>query len=115
MPGPKCCHAWNFADASDRCYDDPVPEEINRRVIRHSSTVLMPYTQRGKENLLRERIPGERIFVTGNPIYEVLVHHSDGIDGSDGRSRLGLDSRAISWSQCIAQRQLTTRPVCAHW
>lgn len=59
-------------EAGNRCFDDRVPEEINRRVIDHSSTVLMPYTTRSKENLVREGIERDRIFVTGNPINEVL-------------------------------------------
>lgn len=61
-------------EAGNRCYDDRVPEEVNRRIIDHSSDVLMPYTERSRANLLREGIPGERIYVTGNPIYEVLQH-----------------------------------------
>lgn len=69
-------------EAGNRCYDDRVPEEINRRIIDHSSSVLMPYTHRSKENLVREGIERERIYVTGNPIKEVLDHYSDRIDGS---------------------------------
>ncbi len=63
-------------EAGNRCYDDRVPEEVNRRVIDHSSSVLMPYTNRSRENLLREGIPGERIYVTGNPIREVMSHYA---------------------------------------
>ena len=70
-------------EAGNRCYDDRVPEEINRRVIDHSSTVLMPYTVRSKENLVREGIERERIFVTGNPIGEVL----DALRAGDRRQR----------------------------
>src|SRR5918993_59528 len=70
-------------EAGNRCYDDRVPEEINRRVIDHSSNVLMPYTVRSKENLVREGIERERIFVTGNPIHEVLTHYAPQIDASD--------------------------------
>jgi len=77
-------------EAGNRCYDDRVPEEVNRRVIDHCSTVLMPYTQRSKENLLREGVPGEHIFVTGNPIYEVLTHYAAQIDASDVHDRLAL-------------------------
>ena len=62
-------------EAGNRCYDDRVPEEVNRRVIDHSSTILMPYTNRSRENLLKEGIPGERIYVTGNPIKEVIDHY----------------------------------------
>jgi UDP-N-acetylglucosamine 2-epimerase (non-hydrolysing) len=64
-------------EAGNRCYDDRVPEEINRRLIDHSSTILMPYTERSKENLLREGIPRDRIYVIGNPIYEVLESYKD--------------------------------------
>jgi len=69
-------------EAGNRCYDDRVPEEINRRIIDHSSTVLLPYTERSKENLVREGIERERIFVTGNPIFEVLEAYREGIDSS---------------------------------
>ncbi len=69
-------------EAGNRCYDDRVPEEINRRIIDHSSAVLMPYTTRSKENLVREGIERERIFVTGNPIKEVLDTFSDQIESS---------------------------------
>jgi UDP-N-acetylglucosamine 2-epimerase (non-hydrolysing) len=69
-------------EAGNRCYDDRVPEEINRRVIDHSSTVLMPYTQRSKDNLVREGIDRDRIFVTGNPIFEVLEKYKPQIDAS---------------------------------
>lgn len=69
-------------EAGNRCYDNRVPEEINRRVIDHSSTVLMPYTHRSKENLIREGFERQRIFVTGNPIFEVLNAYVDRIDAS---------------------------------
>ena len=80
-------------EAGNRCYDDRVPEEINRRVIDHSSSVLMPYTLRSKENLVREGIERERIFVTGNPIHEVLTHYAPRIDASDALTRFGVQSR----------------------
>ena len=70
-------------EAGNRCYDDRVPEEINRRIIDHSSRTLLPYTERSKENLVREGIERERIFITGNPIKEVLDHYSGAIDASD--------------------------------
>lgn len=77
-------------EAGNRCYDDRVPEEINRRIIDHSSAVLMPYTERSKDNLVREGIERERIFVTGNPIYEVLRHYAPQVDGSDVLTRLNV-------------------------
>lgn len=79
-------------EAGNRCYDDRVPEEINRRIIDHSSTVLLPYTERSKENLVDEGIDRERIFVTGNPIKQVLDNFSEKIDESDALDRLGVSS-----------------------
>jgi len=77
-------------EAGNRCYDDRVPEEVNRRVIDHSSSVLMPYTNRSRENLLAEGIPGSRILVTGNPIKQVIDRFSDRIAASTIAERLGL-------------------------
>ncbi len=69
-------------EAGNRCYDDRVPEEVNRRVIDHCSDILMPYTERSRQNLLREGIPGERIYVTGNPILEVIGYYKAQIQDS---------------------------------
>jgi UDP-N-acetylglucosamine 2-epimerase (non-hydrolysing) len=78
-------------EAGNRCYDDRVPEEINRRIIDHSSSVLLPYTYRSKENLVREGIERERIFVTGNPIKQVLDAFSDKIDASSALADLKVE------------------------
>ncbi len=78
-------------EAGNRCYDDRVPEEVNRRIIDHSSDVLMPYTERSRKNLLREGIPGEKIYVTGNPIFEVLQHYDGHIQRSSILNELGLE------------------------
>jgi UDP-N-acetylglucosamine 2-epimerase (non-hydrolysing) len=59
-------------EAGNRCFDDRVPEELNRRVIDHASDVLLPYTETGRQNLLREGIQPNRIYVTGNPIFEAM-------------------------------------------
>jgi len=59
-------------EAGNRCYNDNVPEEINRRIIDHCTDVWMPYTTRSKQYLVREGIPENKIFVIGNPIFEVL-------------------------------------------
>jgi UDP-N-acetylglucosamine 2-epimerase (non-hydrolysing) len=77
-------------EAGNRCYDDRVPEEVNRRIIDHSSNILMPYTERSRANLLREGIEGHRIYVTGNPIFEVIQHYEYAIAQSDILNRLGL-------------------------
>ena len=77
-------------EAGNRCYDDRVPEEVNRRVIDHCSDVLMPYTERSRVNLVGEGIEGTRILVTGNPIYEVMQHYRPQIDATGVHERLGL-------------------------
>lgn len=81
-------------EAGNRCFDDRVPEEVNRRIIDHSSSVLLPYTERSKANLVREGFPENRIYVTGNPIGQVLNHYSERIDASDVVERLGLSEGA---------------------
>jgi UDP-N-acetylglucosamine 2-epimerase (non-hydrolysing) len=80
-------------EAGNRCYDDRVPEEVNRRIIDHSSAFLMPYTERSKENLVAEGIERERIFVIGNPIFEVIESYRAEIEASDALSRLKLEPR----------------------
>ncbi len=79
-------------EAGNRCYDDRVPEEVNRRIIDHSSDILLPYTERSRANLIREGIPGERIYVTGNPINEVIQHYEKEINRSTALKTLGLKS-----------------------
>lgn len=69
-------------EAGNRCFDNRVPEEVNRRIIDHSSAILMPYTERSKENLVAEGIERERIYVTGNPIKEVLDSFAPKIEAS---------------------------------
>ncbi|MDQ7092658.1 UDP-N-acetylglucosamine 2-epimerase (non-hydrolyzing) [Desulfosporosinus sp. PR] len=80
-------------EAGNRCYDDRVPEEINRRIVDHCSDVLLPYTERSRANLLREGIEGKRIYVTGNPIGEVLRYYSGKIEQSQALHRMGLTSK----------------------
>ncbi|KGK85754.1 UDP-N-acetylglucosamine 2-epimerase [Desulfosporosinus sp. HMP52] len=81
-------------EAGNRCYDDRVPEEINRRIIDHCSDMLMPYTERSRANLLKEGIDGKRIFVTGNPIREVLSYYADNIKQSRVLETLGVNSKS---------------------
>lgn len=80
-------------EAGNRCYDDRVPEEVNRRIIDHCSDVLMPYTERSRANLLREGIRSDRIFVTGNPIYEVIQHYLSSIRSSSVLDNLNLNKQ----------------------
>lgn len=79
-------------EAGNRCHDDRVPEEVNRRIIDHSSDILLPYTERSRDNLIREGIPNERIYVTGNPIGEVLDHFNTFIEDSQIMNLLELEA-----------------------
>jgi len=76
-------------EAGNRCFRN-TPEEINRRVIDACSDVWMPYTERSRQNLLREGIPPDKIYVIGNPIGEVLAHYSKPIAQSNILHTLGV-------------------------
>lgn len=78
-------------EAGNRCYDEKVPEEVNRRLIDHSSDILLPYTERSRANLLAEGIPGKRILVTGNPIAEVMDAFHEQIGESKALENLNVD------------------------
>ncbi|KAB2661762.1 MAG: UDP-N-acetylglucosamine 2-epimerase (non-hydrolyzing) [Verrucomicrobia bacterium] len=80
-------------EAGNRCFDNRVPEEVNRRIIDHSSDILLPYTNRSAENLVREGIRRERIFVVGNPILEVLQTYGPQIAKSNILEKLNLQAR----------------------
>ena len=80
-------------EAGNRCYDFRVPEEANRKIIDHLSTVLLPYTNRSRENLLREGFSSDTIYVTGNPIKEIIDHNEDAIRRSTALERLGLQTK----------------------
>ncbi|HEX9567068.1 MAG TPA: UDP-N-acetylglucosamine 2-epimerase (non-hydrolyzing) [Thermoplasmata archaeon] len=80
-------------EGGNRCYDDRVPEEVNRRIIDACSTVLMAYTHRSKDNLLEEGVERERVYVIGNPIFEVLTAYEGRIDRSDVLQRFKLKTR----------------------
>lgn len=64
-------------EAGNRCYDIAVPEEVNRKVIDHCSTIHMPYTERSRDNLLKEGIDSRYIYTIGNPIREVMEKFKD--------------------------------------
>ncbi len=103
-------------EAGNRCYDDRVPEEVNRRVIDHSSSVLMPYTHRSAANLVREGIERRRVFVTGNPIKEVLDRYADRIAASHCAAGPRARPRADSCSPpSIARRPSTSSRGSALW
>ncbi len=77
-------------EAGNRCFDQRVPEESNRKVVDHLADINMPYSDHARDYLLREGIPPDRIIKTGSPMYEVLAHYKESINASQVLSRLGL-------------------------
>jgi len=77
-------------EAGNRCFDQRVPEEINRKIVDHISDINLPYSQISREYLLREGLPPDRVIVTGSPMFEVLHHYRPKIEASDVLVRLGL-------------------------
>lgn len=77
-------------EAGNRCFDDRVPEEINRRIVDHTSDINLPYTEHARRNLLREGLNTDDIFVTGSPMVEVLNANRTRIDSSEILSELKL-------------------------
>ena len=78
-------------EAGNRCFDMRVPEEINRRIVDHTSDINLPYSTIARDYLLREGLPPDRIIKTGSPMFEVLEHYRAGIDGSQVLERLDLE------------------------
>jgi UDP-N-acetyl-L-fucosamine synthase len=77
-------------EAGNRCFDENVPEETNRRIIDHVADFNLVYTEHARRNLLREGIESRRIYLTGSPLAEVLLAHRERIERSMILSRLGL-------------------------
>jgi len=79
-------------EAGNRCFDQRVPEETNRKIVDHISDINLPYSSIAREYLLKEGFPADRIIKTGSPMYEVLMSKKTEIDNSDVLSRLVLES-----------------------
>lgn len=77
-------------EAGNRCFDQRVPEEINRKIVDHTSDINLTYSEIAREYLLKEGLPSDRVIKTGSPMYEVLNYYKPKIDKSDVLSRLGL-------------------------
>ena len=78
-------------EAGNRCFDQRVPEETNRKIVDHISDINLTYSDIAREYLLREGLPADRIIKTGSPMFEVLNHYSDSIKKSDILNRLKLE------------------------
>jgi UDP-N-acetylglucosamine 2-epimerase (non-hydrolysing) len=78
-------------EAGNRCYDQRVPEETNRKIIDHLSDINLPYSSIAREYLLKEGFPGEQIIKTGSPMYEVLDFYKNKISSSEILKSLNLE------------------------
>jgi UDP-N-acetylglucosamine 2-epimerase (non-hydrolysing) len=77
-------------EAGNRCFDQRVPEEINRRIVDHTADINLPYSGIARDYLLAEGLPADRIIKTGSPLLEVLTHYRPGIEASGVVNQLGL-------------------------
>jgi len=80
-------------EAGNRCFDQRVPEETNRRIVDHTADINMPYSSIAREYLLREGIPPNRVVKTGSPMFEVLHHYRRDIENSDVLARQALNPK----------------------
>ena len=80
-------------EAGNRCFDQRVPEEINRKIVDHIADINLPYSAISRDYLLREGFPPDRIIRTGSPMAEVIHHHMARIEASDVLGRMGLEPR----------------------
>lgn len=78
-------------EAGNRCFDQRVPEETNRKIVDHTADINLTYSDIAREYLLREGLPADRIIKTGSPMFEVLNHYLPEIKKSDVLSRLNLE------------------------
>lgn len=78
-------------EAGNRCFDQRVPEETNRKIVDHVSDINLTYSDIAREYLLREGLPADRIIKTGSPMFEVLNSREEDIERSDVLERLGLE------------------------
>lgn len=79
-------------EAGNRCFDQRVPEETNRKIVDHTADINLTYSDIAREYLLREGLPADRVIKTGSPMFEVLNSRKADIEKSDVLERLGLDA-----------------------
>ncbi len=80
-------------EAGNRCFDENVPEETNRRLVDHIADFNLCYTEHARRNLIAEGLPARRMLLTGSPMLEVLTHYQMKIRASEVLTRLGLTER----------------------
>jgi UDP-N-acetylglucosamine 2-epimerase (non-hydrolysing) len=93
-------------EAGNRCFDQRVPEETNRKIVDHTSDINLPYSDIAREYLLREGIPPDRIIKTGSPMFEVLTYYREKIDTSDILGELKLSGHNYFAVSCHREENI---------
>ena len=113
-------------EAGNRCFDLNVPEEINRKIIDHISDFNLVYTENARRHLLSEGLPHRRIYLTGSPMYEVLMHYEKKIKQSKILGELALDKKGyfivsihreenVDNSENLKNILGILNSICRHW
>jgi UDP-N-acetylglucosamine 2-epimerase len=80
-------------EAGNRCFDERVPEEINRKIVDHIADINLPYSSLSREYLIREGLPPDRVIKTGSPMREVLSYYMEKVEASTALAKFSLTSR----------------------
>lgn len=96
-------------EAGNRCFDERVPEETNRRIVDHIADINLPYSDIAREYLLREGIAPDRIIKVGSPMGEVLAHYRENILASSILEKLGLKSGQYYLVSCHREENVDVR------
>lgn len=100
-------------EAGNRCFDQRVPEETNRRIVDHTADINLTYSSIARDYLIREGLPPDRVIKTGSPMFEVLDHHRSQIEGSDALARLGLDEEGYFVVSAHREENIDSPPTFA--
>lgn len=96
-------------EAGNRCFDENVPEEINRKIIDHISDINFVYTEHGKINLLNEGIRNDKINIMGSPLFEVYLKYKDNIEKSDILNTLHLTKNDYFLLSCHREENVDNK------